>query len=175
MEQQRGFTLIEMIVAVGLFSVVMLISVGALLSLVGANRKAQALQSVMNNLSIAVDGMVRSIRMGSGYSCDAGGDCAGGGDVFSFVPFGGGDRWFFYEDGGRLYRSTTGSTFDGQPLTAPEIRIDTLKFYAIGTTPGDTVQPKVVIELQGTAGTDKMKTTTTFSIQATAVQRILDI
>ena len=41
-----GFTLVEMIVAVALFAVVMLISVAALLSLVDANRKAQALQSV---------------------------------------------------------------------------------------------------------------------------------
>ena len=60
-----GFTLVEMIVAVALFAVVMLISVAALLALVDANRKAQALQSVMNNLNIALDGMVRSVRMGS--------------------------------------------------------------------------------------------------------------
>src|SRR3989344_8697452 len=53
----RGFTLVEMIVAIALFSIVMVVSVGALLALVTANRKAQALQSVMNNLNIALDGM----------------------------------------------------------------------------------------------------------------------
>src|SRR3989338_1985894 len=68
----RGFTLVEMIVSVALFATVMLVSVGALLSLMGANRKAQALQSVMNNLNVALDGMVRSIRMGSNYHCGAG-------------------------------------------------------------------------------------------------------
>jgi len=67
--RSHGFTLIEMIVAVGLFSIVMLVSISALLSLVDANRKAQALQSVMNNLNIAVDGMVREIREGSNYRC----------------------------------------------------------------------------------------------------------
>ena len=85
-----------MIVAVGLFSLVMLVSVGALLSLTGANRKAQALQSVMNNLNIALDGMVRSIRMGSDYHCGAGvfigtgnlDDCSSnGGTRFVFKPF----------------------------------------------------------------------------------------
>src|SRR3989344_5257439 len=64
---QRGFTLVEMIVAIALFSVVMIVCVGALLALVNANRKAQALQSVMNNLNIALDGMVRSVRMGNSY------------------------------------------------------------------------------------------------------------
>src|SRR3989344_8326330 len=39
----RGVTLVEMIVAVALFEIVVLFSAGALLALVGANRKAQAL------------------------------------------------------------------------------------------------------------------------------------
>src|SRR3989338_9484397 len=67
-----GFTLIEMIVSIALFAVVMTVAVGALLSLTGANKKAQALQSVMNNLNISVDSMVRNIRMGRDYECVGG-------------------------------------------------------------------------------------------------------
>ena len=63
---ERGFSLVEMIVAVTLFAVVMLVSVGALLSLVNATRKARALESVMNNLNVTLDSMVRSLRMGMG-------------------------------------------------------------------------------------------------------------
>ena len=74
----RGFTLIEMIVSVGLFAIVMLVCVGALLSLVNANRKAQALQSVMNNLNIALDGIVRNAREGSDY--DGSAACSGNSD-----------------------------------------------------------------------------------------------
>ncbi|MEK7093249.1 MAG: type II secretion system protein, partial [Patescibacteria group bacterium] len=94
----RGFTLIEMIVSVGLFAVVMIICVAALLSLVDANKKAQAIQSVMNNLNVAVDGMVRSIRMGTNYHCGtdlsvtsglpSSRDCAYPGEsFFQFEPF----------------------------------------------------------------------------------------
>ena len=90
---ERGFTLVEMIVAVALFAVVMLVSTGALLALVGANRKAQGLQSVMNNLNIALDGMIRSIRMGTAYRCgnSAPSDpsCPTGGQSFYFESFGG--------------------------------------------------------------------------------------
>ena len=92
--RSAGFTLVEMIVAVALFAVVMLVSVGALLSLTAANRKAQALQSVINNLNVALDGMVRSIRMGSDYHCGGGTyalpqDCAVGGTALAFEAFGG--------------------------------------------------------------------------------------
>lgn len=47
---QKGFTLVEMIVAIFVFSVVMVISTGALVSIIGANRKAQSVKSVMNNV-----------------------------------------------------------------------------------------------------------------------------
>lgn len=192
MKNEKGFTLVEMIVAVALFAIVMLVSVGALLALVGANRKAQALQSVMNNLNIALDGMVRAVRMGSEYHCGAGTittpqSCEEDGDTrLAFKPFCDEDcdplnRWvYLYDDDGsycgenRLCKSEN-SGVDYFAVTAPEVTIDNLRFYVIGTTAGDTVQPKVVIEVKGTAGSRQVKTTTTFNIQATAVQRILDL
>ena len=187
----RGFTLIEMIVAVALFAVVMLVSTAALLSLVGANRKAHALQSVINNFSIALDGMTRSIRMGSEYHCGAGDitapqSCESGDTKLAFKPFCEGDcdpleRWIYIYD--------TNGTFCGQArlcksennganyyaVTARDVTIEDFTFYVVGTTRGDTIQPKVVVAVSGAAGGSNVKTKTTFSIQATAVQRILDI
>lgn len=188
---ERGFTLIEMIVAVGLFSVVMLVCTVTLLALVGANRKAHALQSVMNNFSIALDGMVRSIRMGSEYHCGTGEittpqSCDLGDTKIAFRPYCEGscdplNRWVYVYDNngtfcgqGRLCKSEdSGASYHA--VTADDIDIDNFKFYVVGTTAGDTVQPKVVVSVSGTAGAANVKTQTTFSIQATAVQRILDI
>lgn len=187
----RGFTLVEMIVAVGLFAVVMLVSIAALLALVDANRRAQGLQSVMNNLNVAVDGMVRSIREGSSYNCgsipigDATADCTEGEDLIAFKPFTAGvsdsPHWLYWfaldERGvGRLYKSEDGTTSGGLPITSPEVSIDSVTFYVIGSERGngDTVQPKVTIAIKGTAG-QKVTSRTTFHIQATAVQRLLDL
>ncbi|OGG53486.1 hypothetical protein A3H16_01795 [Candidatus Kaiserbacteria bacterium RIFCSPLOWO2_12_FULL_53_8] len=191
-----GFTLVEMIVAVGLFAVVMLVCVGALLSLVNANRKAQALQSVMNNLNIALDGMVRSVRQGSSYdgsqdcisnNTTGPNDCTGGSSVFAFQPYGDTSqpRWIysFTQDAngiGRIYKSVSGTIAGLGPITAPEVSIDDMKFYVVGTTrptPGspDFVQPKVVIVIKGSAGVAGSPARTTFHIQATAVQRVLDL
>ena len=65
-----GFTLIEIIVSLGVFSVVITIAVGALLMLVAANEQLQSEQVVMTNLSFALDSMTREIRTGTNYFCD---------------------------------------------------------------------------------------------------------
>lgn len=66
---QSGFTLIEMIVSLGVFATVVTIAVGALLVLVSANEQLQSEQNVMINLSFALDSMTREIRTGSDYYC----------------------------------------------------------------------------------------------------------
>ncbi len=77
---QRGFTLIELLVAVALFTVVMLISVAAILSIIGGNKKAQAINSVVNNLNFAIESMVRDMKTGYLYKCpDNNGDYPGEG------------------------------------------------------------------------------------------------
>ncbi len=174
-----------MIVAVALFATVMVISVSTLLSLVKANRKAQAIQSVMNNLNIALDGMVRAAREGSTFhGCNASNlttpeDCPNGGSVFAFRPRGlvSEPVWIYSFDEGthRLERSVTGNISDLSPITAPEITIDDMRFYVVGTTPGDIFQPKVIITIKGSAGVAGTSARTTFHIQATAVQRVLDL
>ncbi|MDP2648286.1 MAG: type II secretion system protein [Patescibacteria group bacterium] len=189
----RGFTLVEMIVAVGLFAIVMVVCVSTLLSLVNANRKAQALQSVMNNLNIALDGMVRSARAGSVYhgaggNASCGGlnyntphDCVSGGTIFAFEPYGNSSSdqpWvysFAQDDNGigRIYKSENGGI--PIPITAPEVIIKDVQFYVVGTTRGDTTQPKAVIVVKGEAGVPGSKAQTTFHIQATSVQRLLDL
>lgn len=201
---QEGFTLVEMMVAMSLFAVVMTVSTGALLSMVEANRKAQALQSVMNNLNVALDGMVRSIRMGGAYHCgdaietnktvlSTRTDCVTGGNLLSFEAFGNSpsdtsDQWAYWFENGRLYK-TVDARNTALPITAPEIQIDSFQVFVTGAegtlnNGGDIIQPKVVISVQGTAGAEgntfgvignSEKIRTTFNIQAVASQRILDL
>ncbi len=195
----RGFTLVEMVVSISLFAVIMLVSVGALLSLVDANRKARTLESVMNNLNISLDSMVRAIRMGSHYRCGGSsipqaptwGDCPQGISpvtsvpaMFSFAPHGSNpnaqtERTVYSiandaQGRSRLYRSQNGGA-TSLPVTAPEVEITEMQMYVVGSTPQDTTQPKVVIVIKGVAGGEEVRHQTSFYIQATAVQRILDI
>jgi len=185
-----GFTLIEVVVAVALFSIVMVVCVAALLALINANRKAQALQSVMNNLSIALDDMARNVRMGTNYHCSEPingtdpQDCTtdnGQNTAFAFEHYGGNsntfdDQWIYRYDvaAKRILKSIDG----GQayyPITSPEVSIDSMKFYVIGTTVADEVQPRMVAVISGTAAAQHVKTKASFHIQVTAVQRSIDL
>jgi prepilin-type N-terminal cleavage/methylation domain-containing protein len=65
----QGFTIIELIVAMGVFAVVSTIAVGSLLALIGNNEQLQNEQSVMTNLAFLVDSMSREIRTGTNYYC----------------------------------------------------------------------------------------------------------
>lgn len=64
-----GFTLVELMVSLTIFSIVMLVSVGTLLIIIDVNAKAQALYTATTNLSFALDNMTREIRMGYNYYC----------------------------------------------------------------------------------------------------------
>ncbi len=125
---QSGFTLIEMIVALGLFSVVTTITTGAVLMLVGTNQKFHYEQSIMTNLSFAIDSMTREMRTGFNYYCASG-------NSDSESPFSGthegavgrvadvGEPWAFFRDcpEGRNGRAVHGVTFfeSGDSVTGP--------------------------------------------------------
>lgn len=183
-----GFTLIEMMVAVTIFAIVMMIGVGALLSLVEANRRAQAINSVMNNLNAALESMTRSIRVGTSYHCGSAFnyheplDCEEtGGTLFAFESAGGSvadldDQVVYRKNGTQLERSlNSGDTWVA--LTAPEVTIESFTFFVAGagslSKSGDTRQPRVLMQIKGSAAIPGG--ITEFSVQASVTQRIIDI
>jgi len=67
--QQRGFTLIEIIVALMIFSIVVVVALAALIKIIDANKKAQNTQDAVIGLSFALESMSREIRTGSSVEC----------------------------------------------------------------------------------------------------------
>jgi prepilin-type N-terminal cleavage/methylation domain-containing protein len=82
---KQGFTLIEMIVSLAIFSFVITIAVGALLMLMSANKQLQGEQSVMTNLSFALDSMAREIRTGTFYYCESKSNYSGTDNIFNSI------------------------------------------------------------------------------------------
>ncbi len=58
-----------MMVAVGLFAFVMLISTAVIFSIVDGNRKSQQINSVVNNLNFSIESIIRDIKTGYWYQC----------------------------------------------------------------------------------------------------------
>src|SRR3989344_6877449 len=91
LKYNAGFTLIEIMVSVSVFAVVVIIAVGALISINDANRKVQSMRALMYNLNFALENISRTLRTGSSYHCGATGsiiapqDCAvTGSDYIAF-------------------------------------------------------------------------------------------
>jgi len=172
MWDEQGFALVEAIISVAIFSVVMTVGIVSLLSIVSVNKRSQAFKIVVNNLNLAIESMSKDIRVGYDYNCASatGGDCVSGGDSIYFKSKTGEDVIY------RLYnhsiqRSVGGSSFVS--ITAEDVVIDLTKFYVIGSSKSDFVQPYVIIMIEGHTG-ERDRRRIDFDLQTTVTQRKLD-
>lgn len=182
--EKRGITLIEIMVSTALFSVVMMISIGSIVSINNSNKKAQLSRTVMDNLNFAMENVSRNLRVGINYHCDIDvapvtepRDCSNGADSIYFdgSRAGGQSAQMIYKlnhETHQIERSIDGGqTFIS--VTSPELSIDNLGFFVTGTGAHDGKQPKVVIVIGGSA-IFKKGITFNFSIQTMISQRRLD-
>ncbi len=175
---QKGFLLIELIVAVGLFVVVVTISLGAIVSVLDSSRKVRTNKEIMDNLNSSIEYMARTIRFGKDYHCGSGGvlsvaqNCASGGANSMAVKFNGatlvyrlnGTRMEFSEDGGNNYK----------PLTSSKVIITRVQFYIFGTSKTDNIQPYVLVIIRGRVVSDATSSSV-FDIQTVMSQREIDL
>lgn len=59
-------------VSISIFAIVAVVAIGALLKIVDANKKAQSLETSVNNLNFALDSITREMRVGTHYVCFGG-------------------------------------------------------------------------------------------------------
>ncbi len=196
-KEKGGFTLIEMLVSLSLFTIVATMSVGTLLVLIGSNGRVVSEQSVMTSLTFALDSMSREIRTGSEYRCGsvagvtgaavtgsatAVNDCPTGMVGLSFREAGtsitGGssnNRVAYYYQNNALWRKV--GTSDAEQIVTGDVKITDVRFYVTGSNPitvgSDTVQPSVTIVIDAVASSSE--SSKPFTIQTTVVQRPLDI
>jgi prepilin-type N-terminal cleavage/methylation domain-containing protein len=177
----RGFTLVELIVSVGLLSIVIVIAMSAYLSLIALDRKARATNDLMTNLSFAVEVMSRTIRTGSQYNCGSTGgvaDCANGASFFSFIDENSQRNTFLLKaDGtvGLCANTSVCTSSSATTITDPRIRITNLMFYTQGTGATDGLQPRVIFTVSGSITPDEKSAPVTFTVEGGATQRIIDI
>ncbi len=186
-----GFTLVEMMVAVTLFTFVMFIATSSLLSIIGLNKKARANQAVINNINAALEQIMRDIRLGSNYYCsnsfsDSGTqDCIGGGTTLSFDDPSSSPTRQSYNmvsiGSSKVIGKcpSPGCTFafvpNFIPITSEDITIDSLNFYVVGTGSSDKRQPFVRIYISGHAFTSSATgkpERVDFALQTSASQRL---
>lgn len=174
---QRGYSLLEMIVSVGIFGIVMLAATGAYLSLIKLDREARATNDLANNLTFAVDSMARAIRTGTAYKCNnssASPNCTStAGTSFGFLDSESPARSIVYTlSSNQIVATINGTTY---PITDPRVRIESMSFYVRGVGTGDGTQPNVTFTIVGSLQTDAGQSPRTFTLQSGATQRFLDL
>jgi prepilin-type N-terminal cleavage/methylation domain-containing protein len=160
----RGYTLIELIVAVGLFALIMTLVSGAYIMMIGLTERAQNTATGIDNLSFALETMTRTIRTGTDYG--------GGGSSFSLKNASGESVSYLLS----VSSSDCGTGANGclvqvvngvrSTLTDPSVNITALTFTL------SSPQPYVTITVSGTVSG---KTAQSFQIKTGAVQRKINL
>jgi len=177
-----GFTLVELMVALTLFTVVALATMSSLLIVNDASRRISHMRSLMDNLNFAIDAMNRSIRTSTMVICGASfnensPNCSlGDSDLEVRLPPNGRSAHQYSLSNGRIRRSRclNGSCEPSVAITAPEIEVENLTFYVSGANPGgdpgaNNVHSLVHVFVQGAVSTESQ--VAPFYIQTTLSPR----
>jgi prepilin-type N-terminal cleavage/methylation domain-containing protein len=65
----RGFTLVELLVVLGLFSSIATLALGALFNAQSVNARLQETQAILDNINLSSQTITRDIRFGSDFYC----------------------------------------------------------------------------------------------------------
>jgi prepilin-type N-terminal cleavage/methylation domain-containing protein len=194
-KNQAGFTIIETMIAMSLFTVLITVGMGATLDAINQHKQAENMRTAMDGLNFAIEDMARNIRLGSNLHCDTPAvdpitgnpiphdcpDTSGSTNVLMFNDLNGGivtyaitpDYSTLPAPVAGILQKQVGSN-PVQKMLPPEVVIEFAKsgFTVRGAVPGDSGQPTVVIRL---AGYVKYKTIkSNFAVQTTVALRALD-
>jgi len=164
----RGFTLVEVMVAVSIFAIVVTIGISSLLTANTALVRSQAQRKAIDSVSFVLESMARQIRVGEAYKA--------GNNEFEFITADGDEKTFFQDVHNN---STVRGIFqkidnnDPVAMTSTGVNVTNLDFHLSGTNSGgpDGLQPIVQIVIGGeTLG----RQPTEFRVQTSVTRRILD-
>ena len=156
-ESKKGFTLVEMLVSMALFTIILTIALGALLMVIKANQQAKAIKLVVNNLNLAIEGMSRELRVGTnicvnkiGTNCNTP-ENSKGSDIIYYTTDKGEPLASYTINNNRIMwcDANCDQLNDYLPLTGSDVFVEDLRFYVRGAPVGDDRQPSVLIAING--------------------------
>ncbi len=183
LSHQKGFTLIELMIATTLFTIVMMMGIGSLVVSSNFAKASQKLRIAVDNVNFAMESMTRELRTGTHYYCNTTytmnndnlvGDCTAG-TVIAFNPQTAppyriayyrtlrGDGTYTLE---RCEFTTANICSD---VVSKEVDVQMLKFYVTGSLLADKIQPSVKILIKGVVTVKGVATP--FALQSMSSQR----
>ncbi len=177
--KNKGFTLIEVLVAAAIFGILMVAITGIFVSALRVERNVLGSKKVLGQISYAAEYMTRALRMAEK---DKTGICIPSGSNYqsasiSEIKFinalqNSDCQEFFLEDGKIKFQTGAETPLPPPPLelTSSDIVVDNLKFELSGEVQGDGLQPFATIYIEAhTQDSPALK------IQVSVSQRNLDV
>lgn len=157
-----GFTLVEMLVSLAIFSVVALVALGAFMKIIDANKKSHTLKTAYTNLNFVLEAMTRELRVGTNYHCSNSAIVVPTTDPYELAPAScsfsstnGSDQWYIAFNSSKVYDDNNGMIcnliyayhFDGVGLNKAEQGIcgEALSFSPVIANLGPDDKQDVVI------------------------------
>ena len=187
----KGFTLLEVVVAAGIFAASMTILIGIITSVINAQRKIEHIQSVQDNIRFALELMTKELRMGEEFTLST--PCGSSGSAILFKTFFNPDnveqrRLYYLDTTNRAIRRIvtsdaatliTGADCAGaQFFTASDLAVERFSFQVSGNDPARGVrdgQPIVTIALSVHSTDPKVILNSQMDLQTTVTQRLRDL
>tara|TARA_B100001540_G_C15751646_1_gene617323 strand:+ start:224 stop:745 length:522 start_codon:yes stop_codon:yes gene_type:complete len=166
--EQYGFTLIEVIVALGIFSIIALMAVGATLTILNTHNQLRDSQALINSLNYSLEAMSRDVRFGEIQSADL--------NEITVRKIEEGDEVtisYHYlnndEDTKKIVQERNGVI---REITPDGVDIESFKVFVTGVGGNDSLHPKTTILLSGRISGNQENIS--FALQTTVSQRIAE-
>ena len=172
LKTERGFTVIEMLIASVVFAIIFGAAMSVLVSSMRLQKYNLAQHELMNQASYAVEYMARALRM----AVKDDGSCGSAlnynivqSQSVSFMNYNGDCQRFYINNGQLMVSVAGGNLAGGVALTSDNFEILNLNFYKTGDGAGPLQQPKITVFIHLRAKTlhDKPE----MKIQTTVSQR----
>ena len=138
--KNKGFALIELIVALGIFSIIMAITAGGFVRFLKTQRQTSAFAFVNNTLSAVLEQMAKEIRTGKNFSTN-GASCPPS-SALLFVNSKGANTAYYLENG-TVKRGPDCSS--GQGITGGKASVGYLTFIVSNNQSGSSYPPRITI------------------------------
>lgn len=161
--RQAGWTLLEMMVAMGLFAFVITIVVSTFILAVTSQRRIMALRNIEDNTRFALESITREIRTGKNFSSASG--------QISFINSK--SESVIYRFNNKIIEKSSDGGLNYLSVTSPEVSVDYLNFYLIGEGIGDNQQSRITITISATSQVGNQSAN--IRIQTTISGRMLQI
>lgn len=158
---ESGLTVIELIVAVGIFSLVIGMTIGIFVVSITTQRRVTALRNVDDNIRFTIESMAREIKTGKNFSSVANSLSFTNANGESVVYRLNADIVEKSSDGGTNYSAVTGS----------EVTVNYLNFYLMGQAAGDGLEPRITITIGATSQAGNQSAN--LKVQTTISERFL--